>query len=46
MQLQPRYAPRFVVVRVRRMTLNPNNVSFRDTVHMTGKPGPRGVRLY
>ena len=28
------------------MTLNPNNVSFRDTVHMTGKPGPRGVRLY
>jgi fructose-1,6-bisphosphatase class II len=28
------------------MTLNPNNVSFRDTVHMTSKPGPRGVRLY
>jgi len=28
------------------MTLNPNNVSFRDTVHMTGKPGKLGVRLY
>ena len=28
------------------MTLSPNNVSFRDTVHMTSKPGPRGVRLY
>jgi fructose-1,6-bisphosphatase II len=28
------------------MTLNPNNVSFRDTVHMTRQPGPRGVRLY
>jgi fructose-1,6-bisphosphatase/sedoheptulose 1,7-bisphosphatase-like protein len=28
------------------MTLDPNNVSFRDTVHMTRKPGPRGIRLY
>jgi fructose-1,6-bisphosphatase II len=28
------------------MTLNPNNVTFLDTVHVTGKPGPRGVRLY
>jgi fructose-1,6-bisphosphatase II len=28
------------------MTLNPNNVRFLDTVHVTRKPGPRGVRLY
>jgi len=28
------------------MTLNPNNVRFLDTVHVTEKPGPRGVRLY
>ncbi len=28
------------------MTLNPNNVRFIDTVHVTRRPGPRGVRLY
>ena len=28
------------------MTLNPNNVRFLDTVHVTRRPGPRGVRLY
>lgn len=28
------------------MALNPNSVQFIDTVHMTRKPGPRGVRLY
>jgi fructose-1,6-bisphosphatase II / sedoheptulose-1,7-bisphosphatase len=28
------------------MTSQPNNVSFRDTVHLTGKPDRRGVRLY
>jgi fructose-1,6-bisphosphatase/sedoheptulose 1,7-bisphosphatase-like protein len=28
------------------MTSNPNNVRFIDTVHMSRKPGPRGVRLY
>jgi fructose-1,6-bisphosphatase II len=28
------------------MTLNPNSVQFLDTVHVTRKPGPRGVRLY
>jgi len=28
------------------MTLSPNNVTFLDTVHVTRKPGPRGVRLY
>ncbi|HEV2687180.1 MAG TPA: class II fructose-bisphosphatase [Bryobacteraceae bacterium] len=28
------------------ITLNPNNVRFLDTVHVTRKPGPRGVRLY
>jgi len=27
------------------MTLNPNSVRFLDTVHVTRKPGPRGVRL-
>jgi fructose-1,6-bisphosphatase class II len=28
------------------MTSNPNSVRFLDTVHLTRKPGPRGVRLY
>ena len=28
------------------MTLNPNDVSFRDTVHLHRKPDRRGVRLY
>jgi len=28
------------------MTLTPNNVRFLDTVHVTERPGPRGVRLY
>jgi len=28
------------------MSLVPNNVTFLDTVHVTKKPGPRGVRLY
>ena len=28
------------------MTSNPNSVRFIDTVHLTRKPGPRGVRLY
>jgi fructose-1,6-bisphosphatase class II len=28
------------------MTLAPNNVSFRDTVHLSRKPDRRGVRLY
>jgi len=28
------------------MTMKSNDVRFIDTVHMTGKPGPRGVRLY
>ena len=28
------------------MTLRKNNVRFIDTVHMSRKPGPRGVRLY
>jgi len=28
------------------MTRKSNNVRFIDTVHMTNKPGPRGVRLY
>ena len=28
------------------MTLKSNDVRFIDTVHMTNKPGPRGVRLY
>lgn len=28
------------------MTLDPNNVTFLDTVHVERKPGPRGVRLY
>ena len=28
------------------MTLIPNNVSFRDTVHLSRKPDRRGVRLY
>ena len=28
------------------MTSNPNNVRFIDTVHLSRKPGPRGVRLY
>jgi fructose-1,6-bisphosphatase class II len=28
------------------MTMKSNDVRFIDTVHMTSKPGPRGVRLY
>lgn len=28
------------------MTFRTNNIRFIDTVHMTKKPGPRGVRLY
>jgi fructose-1,6-bisphosphatase class II len=28
------------------MTSQPNTVSFRDTVHLTGKPDRRGVRLF
>jgi|SRR5690348_9463996 fructose-1,6-bisphosphatase II / sedoheptulose-1,7-bisphosphatase len=28
------------------ITLKPNNVRFIDTVHVTNRPGPRGVRLY
>jgi fructose-1,6-bisphosphatase class II len=28
------------------MTSSPNTVSFRDTVHLTGKPDRRGVRLF
>lgn len=28
------------------MTLAPNEVRFIDSIHMTGDPGPRGVRLY
>jgi fructose-1,6-bisphosphatase class II len=28
------------------MTSQPNSVSFRDTVHLTGKPDRRGVRLF
>jgi fructose-1,6-bisphosphatase/sedoheptulose 1,7-bisphosphatase-like protein len=28
------------------MTANPTSVRFLDTVHLTRKPGPRGVRLY
>ena len=28
------------------MTLEPNDVRFVDSIHMTGDPGPRGVRLY
>jgi len=28
------------------ITRKSNNVRFIDTVHMTNKPGPRGVRLY
>jgi fructose-1,6-bisphosphatase II len=28
------------------MTSRPNTVSFRDTVHLTGKPDRRGVRLF
>ena len=28
------------------LTSNPNSVRFLDTVHMSRKPGPRGVRLY
>ena len=28
------------------MTSHPNTVSFRDTVHLTGKPDRRGVRLF
>jgi fructose-1,6-bisphosphatase/sedoheptulose 1,7-bisphosphatase-like protein len=28
------------------MTLDPNEVRFEDSIHMTADPGPRGVRLY
>jgi fructose-1,6-bisphosphatase/sedoheptulose 1,7-bisphosphatase-like protein len=28
------------------MTSHPNSVRFIDTVHLSQKPGPRGVRLY
>jgi fructose-1,6-bisphosphatase class II len=28
------------------MTLNPNEIRFVDSIHMTSEPGPRGVRLY
>ena len=28
------------------LTLRKNSIRFIDTVHMTRKPGPRGVRLY